>query len=144
MMPTSKTRNEAAFPAKATGRLGQLRKISPRAGMRGHIHYIHQFNVDGWPEGHPVTVIASEDREVTVRDAAGLEHVFDHWNVDVGCDLKIADRWYPESSEYALDCFEGHIAELRADSLRYDNAHLVEALSVKLRRHGRDGGESVM
>ena len=92
--------------------------------MHGHIRYIHfQCHVDDWPEGHPITVVASEEREVTVRDAAGREHVFDHWNVDVGFDLKIEDRWYPEGSDYALDC--------------------LEALMATLRRHGRGGEERV-
>jgi hypothetical protein len=131
-----------SHPRKPTGQLGELRKIAPRVGMRGQIHYIHQFHVAGWPERHPVTVIAEDEREVTVRDAAGREQVFDHWNVDVGFDLKIDDRWYPEGSEYALDCLEAHLAELRAEATRNNNADLIEGLVARLRQLGRGGGAS--
>ena len=112
--------------------------------MRGRIHYIHHFTVDGWPEGHPVTVIAAEEREVTVRDADGREQVFDHWNVDVGFDLNIEGQWYPEGSEYALDCREAHLAKLRADSARNKDTHLIEGLIARLRQLGRGVSENVM
>jgi hypothetical protein len=91
-----------------------------------------------------LTVIVEQEREITVRDVAGREHVFDLWNVDVGFDLSIEGQWYPEGSEYALDCLEARLAELRAESARHKNAQVIEGLIARLRQLGRDGGETVV
>jgi hypothetical protein len=101
--------------ALASTRVMNGRRIFPRKGMKAHVEsFPPYYTPPDWPHDLPVEVMDHSDpMAVRVRDAAGRERGFLHWNLDAGMECEIAPgRWVHETDPLAIAARQSGLAQL--------------------------------
>jgi hypothetical protein len=123
--------------------ISDIRYIYPERGMNGKIHYHHQDELPGWPEGTEIVVLEVRPAgQIVIRNCSGEQKEVAHYSLNMGREYELDGVWLPESHSVVLNYLErclGHEMQTSYPaSAREQMDSYKQMLQDILRSHGRN------